>query len=40
MSVVGTADMKPAAASSAVESFSDVRLGVSVSIKLLEASYA
>lgn len=38
--VVGTADMKPAAASSAVERDASFRLGVKVYIRALEASYA
>jgi hypothetical protein len=38
--VVGTADMKPAMASSLVESAESLRLGVKVRINRLEASYA
>jgi hypothetical protein len=38
--VVGTADRKPAAASSGVESVESVRLGTTDRISLLEASYA
>jgi hypothetical protein len=40
ISVVGTADMNPAQASSAVDRRSVVRLGVSANISFLEASYA
>jgi len=39
-SVVGTAERKPAAANSAVERLSEVRLGVKVLIKALDVSYA
>jgi hypothetical protein len=38
--VVGTADRKPAAASSLVESAESLRVGVKVRINRLEASYA
>jgi hypothetical protein len=40
MIVVGTADIKPAAAISAVDRGSVVRLGIIVNMSFLDASYA